>query len=134
MLFKRNVTQYILNSSSPVFRISPPSPVEGGGRERVPPPPLDTKSRVVQLNGKSLRIARRAGTREWWCFFFTLDQCLAQLRDVTEGQIFAKSGIFLLHRAMSQKLLTVVSQNFHRVLRSNLNRMTFCFGILIEYM
>ena len=68
-----------------------------------PLPPRVSKLSVVELSGKTQRIAIGEHSRLVVRFFFILGQYLTQLGEV-KGQIFAKSTIFQLYMHISQKL------------------------------
>ena len=67
-----------------------------------PLPPRVSKLSVVELSGKTQRIAIGEHSR-LVVRFFILGQYLTQLGEV-KGQIFAKSTIFQLYMHISQKL------------------------------
>ena len=91
-----------------------------------------SKVSVVELSGKHQRIAFDECLR-LVLRFLTLGQSLTQLWGVN-GQ-FSWNRQFFILTGLTLHLLNVSKWNFHhRVLRSILSRVTYCFGTLIKYL
>ena len=96
-------------------------------------PPRASKLRVVELSGQKQRTALDEYS-PLVVRFLGLGQYLIQLGEV-KCQIFAKSTIFQIYFSISQKLLVVATQNFHkRVSRLILNKMKCLYRLWMEYL
>ena len=80
-----------------MFRIFPPSPVEGGGGVGWYDPPGDRPLIVVDLRGKKQSM-RLDGISRMHILFLVLAQHLISLEQV-KGEIFAKIDIFCFTRS-----------------------------------
>ena len=117
----------------PVFRISPPSPVEGGGGVGTTPPgdrPLMGR-RASRKKKQSMRLDEISRLH---VYFLILGQHLTWLSQV-KGQIFAKINIFRNYTLIAAKVCVVAIWNLHqRAPRSILNKIECSYCIPLQYL